>query len=992
MPITQPARPLFLIRRLLDWMGEAIAPERFRPTSSSLNELVKTSEVVEEWWASLESLVLALNLAGYECPEVIVTKQTEPARYLRMPCWQGLTTETASPFCFEVQAAPQSLTGVDPSAMPSFGQSFLRVEVRRTVDTPVRVSATPRQPPRFPPVALDGIVPTYLRHPTSGDIFADAADGWISFTHLAPDLSNPLKVAERLRPDADAFAAAVVDALVDAWVASVATAGPQGVPADVGLLRALDPTGWESALDRAAWVYPFDALCAEIWTAMAAGGWQTLRARLKDPLGDAGSAFQTLAAGRGVAVDEAVGALQDRRNQMMVTDENLDSLLAALTSPPSTAPNAPRARHWVLTLMALHEFGLLRIVPFALAAEPEIPFVDLTGWYETTYRESGRSVNAALQLNQAGDRIVGWLLDGQLVRWDLTGQFLNPAPTSPLMYALELDHDGDKRDGTLDLIPRDDGDEMSIRLTFPSASYVLTRRHRHALLPPTTVRDTLGDLAPEGIEDQVTPLHSNVVATFDRVAALLEAALLDMAPTGPDAANADLRLTTLESDLRHLLEDEGLVSFDEEQIDVDGDGDEEPVVVAQLSPMLQRLRREVTQRLGRMAITTGADGDGVSQLRRVVAEVKAESNPLPSAVQIERMLGDMRVHQYSFTLVELGVVPGFGAVLGGEAGAVLLPCQMIHDDACGEPPGPPHGWTEYYLGAAFQAGVSLATEADVEYTFFTVSTDNDMSAPEEWDVDDFVPSVFVIGETSLFGSFQVGASFAKAGPVISAGPEYEEYAIYGRKGWMTGSGDGIFLSVGAGFAVSPIAPFGFGWNILGLKGGVFFARAGLVDPTPDAPPPSPPRSLSQQIVIEKTSTFAFDESELTLPAKDELALIVARHRQILESPHSRVTIEGDASPPGEGDYNDRLSWDRALAVYRHIRALLGVPPGSAWVPGDLSGPAYAPGNAFAVRDSRVDLFGFGETRVEYGADLSTFSNDDWQRCKVILNGQIAVIV
>ena len=185
----------------------------------------------------------------------------------------------------------------------------------------------------------------------------------------------------------------LVDALVAEW--------QRAKPADVGILRYLDPATWDSPLDRAAWVWPFDVLWGEIWARADAASGTQLRAWLKEPTDSKDVSLRELAAATSWGGSgDAVAALRDRGERLGVTDESLELVLAQLPS-----------RHWLLGLFMLHESSLVRLLPFPVAHEPEIKFIDLTGWYETTYADSGRPVNAAMQLNHAGHRLVGSFQD-----------------------------------------------------------------------------------------------------------------------------------------------------------------------------------------------------------------------------------------------------------------------------------------------------------------------------------------------------------------------------------------------------------------------------------------------------------------------------------------------------------------------------------------------------------------------------------------------------
>ena len=272
----------------------------------------------------------------------------------------------------------------------------------------------------------------------------------------------------------------LADALVSEW--------QQAKPADVGMIRCLDPATWDSPLDRAAWVWPFDVLWEEIWARADASGSNELRTWLKQPSDSNDVSLRTLAAASSWGgSNEAVDALRDRGRRLGVTDESLELVLAQLP-----------ARNWLLGLFMLHESSLVRLLPFPVEHEPEIKFIDLTGWYETTYADAGRPVNAAMQVNQAGHRLVGWFQDSDLNRWDFELQRVafDPDGSEPLAYAGSFAGADGALDGTITQVPRADPDQVNLVVAF-GRQFVLTRRHRHSLTPPRSLVEAMGALAPE---------------------------------------------------------------------------------------------------------------------------------------------------------------------------------------------------------------------------------------------------------------------------------------------------------------------------------------------------------------------------------------------------------------------------------------------------------------------------------------------------------------
>jgi hypothetical protein len=164
--------------------------------------------VLEAWRKELEGLILALTLAGYECPELILARRDQPTGWLRMLCWEGLVDDwdPEEPLVMVGDGDWTAVTGVSAGDIPPTATSatLLRVEVRRTIDSPVRTAE--ELPPRFPPIPLAGLVSDYhAGPPDTTDPFADPMDGWIAFGHLSalPGDSGSLKTAKEMGALAD---------------------------------------------------------------------------------------------------------------------------------------------------------------------------------------------------------------------------------------------------------------------------------------------------------------------------------------------------------------------------------------------------------------------------------------------------------------------------------------------------------------------------------------------------------------------------------------------------------------------------------------------------------------------------------------------------------------------------------------------------------------------------------------------------------------------
>ena len=971
VPITYDPRPTFLIHRTLAWLGAPRPSRTLALSGTDLDDTIRDDRLLDAWWTELEGLIVALNLAGYECPELIVAHRDQPTGWLRLPVWIGLEDEwdPEDPLVIVGDGDWRTLTGVSPDVVPAAATrlTLLRVEVRRTVDTPVRKAE--ERPPRFPPIPLDGLVPGFRPGPPgSTDPFADPLDGWIAFGHLAAAAgeSGALKTAQDMGTLADDTRDLLVDALVAEW--------QRAKPADVGILRYLDPATWDSPLDRAAWVWPFDVLWGEIWARADAASGTQLRAWLKEPTDSKDVSLRELAAATSWGGSgDAVAALRDRGERLGVTDESLELVLAQLPS-----------RHWLLGLFMLHESSLVRLLPFPVAHEPEIKFIDLTGWYETTYADAGRPVNAAMQLNHAGHRLVGWFQDSDLNRWDFELQRVSfdPDGREPLAYAGSFTGASGSVDGTITQVPRADPDEVNVVVAF-GRQYVLTRRHRHSLTPPPTIVAAMGQTAPDGLELKILPLHSYAQRRVEEASDLLITRLLEMKAFGTDPASWDTTVDALERSMRDILDDGGVLRFGNE---MQGGAVVNPV---EETPMLERFRLEAQKRLAATEVKSGEAGDGISQLRDILHHID-EEDALPSVEQLQELVGLGPLgHAYSFVMGELGgelELEAAGFVAGGTA---WTPTAMWHLPDCAPDGDTNHGWFEAYLGAMGMGGAGVGPEMKLQLKFFTISTANDVSTILDWGPEDFVPSIFVCGETAVEVSAYPGAGLK--GPVgVLGGGESEGWMFFTPRGVASGVGDGGFLSLALGVAAAPpmFGPFNIAWSILGVKMGVLFARLGLADPGPDPEPPAPPPApFPLTMRVERISSYGFDESELSDGAKEELAVIVARHRQLFEWPHSRIQIEGDASPEGTGPYNDLLSWKRALSVYTHVMALLSAPASPS------SDPAsdYDPTNALAVRHSNVQLVGHGEARS--AADERGLTDpEDFRRAALVINGQVTVFV
>jgi outer membrane protein OmpA-like peptidoglycan-associated protein len=617
--------------------------------------------------------------------------------------------------------------------------------------------------------------------------------------------------------------------------------------------------------------------------------------------------------------------------------------------------------------------------------QPGIAFSDLTGWYEAGYDNFNQSENACLQLNQAGDRLIGWLQDRDLNRYDIDAELVayDPAASAPLAYAVS--GAGPGAVSTIDMLPRNDPTELGVRVevegTTASHIYTLVRRHRYALIPPPVLAAVLGGRAPADFETQCLPLHSRAELAIENARRAIVRSVAEMRVL-IDRSGWDDGAMNLAYELRDILSDGGVLRFE-----LVHDANNNPVTVLEETKMLQRFRLLIQQAL-RATVPVGDNRDVLSRLREITTWVESETDAISDIALLSTIVGIAPApHLYSLTMAEIGPTADLEVVAGGWGGIVAIPTVISHSAACAEPGAPqPHDWWDVYAGVMGQAGVGVGTDVRFKVEVVTVSTGNDLTAALEWRPDDFVGCPFVLYEAAGGGSLYPGAG-AKFGPGASLGKEYEAYTFFSRdKGWATGRGDGEFMSFGWMIAESvggPWAgPVGFFVNPIGGKVGVLLARLGLANPQTPPPPPPPPTPLELTMTVESTVGFAFGSAELSDTAKTDLARIVARHRQLFELPNAHLEIEGDASPPGSDPFNDRLSWERALAVYAYVMSLLSVPASiDGW---------WGAANAVAVRDNRTELLGNGEMKARYSKQR--LPNRDWQRCKLAINGQMMVLL
>ena len=160
---------------------------------------------------------------------------------------------------------------------------------------------------------------------------------------------------------------------------------------------------------------------------------------------------------------------------------------------------------------------------------------------------------------------------------------------------------------------------------------------------------------------------------------------------------------------------------------------------------------------------SGEAGDGISQLRDILHHLD-EDDALPSVEQLQELVG-------------LGPLRARVQLRDGSSAASSssrrraswpvaqpwTPTAMWHLPDCAPDGDTNHGWFEAYLGAMGMGGAGVGPEMKLQLKFFTISTANDLSTILDWGPEDFVPSIFVCGETAVEVSAYPGAGLK--GPV-----------------------------------------------------------------------------------------------------------------------------------------------------------------------------------------------------------------------------------
>ncbi len=997
MLINDAPRPTWLIPRVLQAGGGARPVEQYGGLGV-WNNSIPDSQSVDAWWAALEPLAVVLALAGYDTPEIAMGHFDEPNSYLRLLAWPGLVPNSTAHLVV-AQGDWKAITGAELT-VPKGGLggrvvAALRVKARRWMEKPLG-AASP-----YPAVALTGLGTAYVtdaRTPAAeaADPFAAPADGWIVFTQPLAVPTTPAQTAVSARDARDKLAAAL----------------GAGGGAPIGLVRCLNPATWDSPLQPALGLDAFNALAQEIWTHLQTPG--ALEAMLKRALDDAGAtAVGLLAAARSVDprsltkggfFEAARAALAMRHSSLYPREVNGPALLAHFETT-----------HWVVLLFALHELGLIRMLPFgitdpailpAAVVTGDLPPVDLTGLYETAWGDldttSGRLANATLQLNQAGAWLDGWITDRQLFRHEFTA-VLDKTTWQPskgvrpplLRFSGTFDGDPGSWIQIYDVAHPDEAVAFAITVGFglgdadPADYTVVRQTHRARLRPsllsqilPATVVAALEPdpdaedpppawLTPrQSLETDLTPLHSSQqhgieVALSTLFVDLRNSFFVDTGKSLDDTA----------ADMLHALALNGVL-----------DG---AAVPDETTPVLERFRREARLQLVSQLISVGTTyWDFLDD--RLVAE-QLDSETLLALLDLEPgELGghdpDAAEHRYDFTMSGPGI-GGSGTPLDFhiEGGGYRVSCPIEHMPDCAPDPAVPHGWghPEPYWGVMLEGGAGVAEGAGIAVNFYTRGDPNTLLTQGEWTRDDFAPSSIHIASVNAAASLHVGPGGGGAPPnppggkLPMDGTQYEVIVFISARGRavsMPTDNTGWNVKVGLGVEASVS-------YTLGATLGLLIARGAATATLPVALSTFESTFGSNSELV--LGDFAVGGWELTEGQRDLLARNVARYRPLLESPAATMHVEADASSTGPSGSNELLTWKRALAAYSWVRTVLTT--------GEQ--PALGTTSALAPATDHVILTGNGEllARTE-GRFPDEFESDEWRRVKVKINDQVIVFL
>ena len=690
--------------------------------------------------------------------------------------------------------------------------------------------------------------------------------------------------------------------------------------------------------------------------------------------------------------------------------------------------NRFRSEHWLLLLFVLHEYGLIRLLPFGVT-DPTVlppaqvvsalPRVDLTGLYYTSWvpEDGGDPLDTTMQINQAGEYLDGWLTDRRLKRLDFTAALDREQSGALLLFRGTFEGDASSWIEVRD-VPMEEGDSSVIVVDvwcdiadpeFEAGShYVFTRDDRWARLRPALVAEALPEevvSALEGatpdeddpdaatvlasLEAQITPLHSLHQSGFEIARKFLREDLDGIRQNR--LAKKDIGKTAAVL-IRTLAKARVL---------------DTPDVPALATPLLQRFRVETQLQLVSTVLSVGLTY--WAWLNQVIVDLHAagDSASVAAADAIEELLavspgslddesGDpdalTAIHRYEFTFAGLGAQLDIDvAPYKGEGGVFGIIAPIEHLAVCAPPPPPPpaepppHGWpSELYYGILLEGAAGGSLGAKIAVNNSMAGDPNTAITRGEWTQDDFAPSSIHMGSATvaLYDYLGVGAEVAP--PTRDPGAEFD----VGIDGTQI---EFIFFASAKGRAITEIY-VNEGWAIktgIGLGGGVssslgvalgFLVARQLTDTDRRLAVRTFANSVpaGDDVVLDD---FASGSWVMTPEQRELLARSTARYRALLESPEAVLRIEGSADPQGGPASNELLSWKRALATYAWLRAVLST----------AKAPAVGTSSGLAVGAHRVELIGYGELEARTKGRIPDESpSPDWRRAKVLINDLVMV--
>ena len=926
-------RPTFLIRSLLQASGQPRTDTSTIPGEAERFAMGVPGSV-EYLWTSFESLILSLTLAGYDCPEIVLASPSwgDPVRdvgYLRL--------YPHSPVVFYDAGDWRARTGVSVGS-DAWTVYLIRVTVRRTLGAPSL----------YPPVSLTG-APGYTRRPDSTDRFRDPADGWITLVGTKPLESSPSAVATALGEPIRAFVSA---ALADAWTRDSGGA--------VGLLRSLNPLFWETPNDRDLPVREFVSLAREVWTFLEEP--TQLRAFLAADAADPAASLNGLRRSAGATTSRAK-ALSEMKSRMR--------FFYPRHAAVDTLPDDWKRQHWALTLFELHEFGLLRILPFPLGYEVRISGVDLTGWYETVadaYSPATGTIPriATMQLNQAGDIIVGWWYTARFERWDIGAQLpAAPGGSGPLSVTALFMRPERDTGAVLSGIPASDGSaedvDFTLDVTFDGVTYRMIRRSRLAQVSPADRLAAVPPDAPPVGEGFLASAHFLSELGISRAIDVLVEGVLDVSASST-LSWPDL-MADVEEDLRTTLADNNILTYTGAAVPP--------------SPMLDRFQVEARGALTATLVPSADGRDAWNQLHAILNVLDVTSRATAEALRALLDIGSNPPHEYTLQFGGVGLIGEVDEGFGATAGGMYILGRIHHETTtCG---GNPAGWPGWYWGVVLEGGGSEGAEFGGGVNIIRVADPDTIWAPSEWFPDDFATLGLSIPARCAFATLGGGGeAHGRAYIGVEGGWDVIEATVFvsrTAKSIAAGWNDGWFVSAGVGVSGGVGLAGGFSFGLLTGRVG------GTGNPGPQEPPPPAPPVI---LLVDGTQNVSFDTDQAAPNAWGlaRLAQCVAKYRALFESPLSTIVIEGDASPAGPVAYNETLSWKRALAIYAEIRGLLSAPATGDF--GEL--------RALNVGESGVELTAFGEVQARISGIPDGLDPDEWRRVKIIINGSVAAFI